>query len=152
LRGCASTARVFHDVPGQGFNLDHVVISAHGIFVIETKTHRKPSPHSTVRVAGDELQIGGFVPDRNPIVQARASARWLAQLLQESTGRAFTVRGVVVFPGWFIEQQSPRSDVWVLEPKALPAFIEAEPACTAQPDVALAAYHLSRYVRASQAA
>jgi nuclease-like protein len=25
-------AQVFHDVPGEGFNLDHVVISTHGIY------------------------------------------------------------------------------------------------------------------------
>jgi hypothetical protein len=57
------------------------------------------------------------------------------------------VRGVVVFPGWFVEQRSPRSAVWVLEPKALPGFIEKEPSTLAQADVALAAYHLSRYIR-----
>jgi hypothetical protein len=33
-----SGAQVFHDVPGDGFNLDHVVISNHGIYAIETKT------------------------------------------------------------------------------------------------------------------
>jgi hypothetical protein len=37
--------------------------------------------------------------------------------------------------------------VWVLEPKALPAFIEQERAQSAPADVSLAAYHLSRYVR-----
>jgi hypothetical protein len=31
-------ARVFHDVPGDRFNLDHVVLSLNGFFVIETKT------------------------------------------------------------------------------------------------------------------
>jgi hypothetical protein len=66
---------------------------------------------------------------------------------QESTGKPFAVRGVVVVPGWFVEQRSPRGDVWVLEPKALPAFIEQEPASIAPADVALAAFHLSRYVR-----
>jgi hypothetical protein len=37
-------AQVFHDVPGEGFNLDHVVISTHGIYAVETKTRSKPSP------------------------------------------------------------------------------------------------------------
>jgi hypothetical protein len=35
-------AEVFHDVLGDGFNLDHVVISDRGVFVIETKTRSKP--------------------------------------------------------------------------------------------------------------
>lgn len=33
-QGC----KIFHDIVGEGFNLDHVVISKNGIFVIETKT------------------------------------------------------------------------------------------------------------------
>ena len=37
--------------------------------------------------------------------------------------------------------------MWVLEPKALPAFIENAPVMIAPSDVALAAFHLSRYVR-----
>jgi hypothetical protein len=30
-----------------------------------------------------------------------SAARWLEKGLQESTGKRFFVRGVVVFPGWF---------------------------------------------------
>ena len=64
-------------------------------------------------------------------------------------GRDFPVRGVVVFPRWWIEQTNkdrPR-EVWVLEPKALPKFIENSSAVISAEDVAMAAYHLSRYVR-----
>ena len=34
----ADGAQIFHDVPADGFNLDHVVVADKGIFVIETKT------------------------------------------------------------------------------------------------------------------
>ncbi len=54
----------------------------------------------------------------------------------------------MVFPGWFVEQRSPRAPVWVLEPKMLPGFIEQERNCMAASDVALASAHLSRYIRA----
>jgi hypothetical protein len=140
-------AQVLHDVPGEGFNLDHVVISTHGIYAIETKTRTKPSSKARVVVYGDSLTVAGHAPDRNPIEQVTAAARWLEGTLQQSTGRRFFVRGVVVFPGWYVEQKGPRGDVWVLEPKALPAFIENAPAMIAPSDVALAAFHLSRYVR-----
>lgn len=30
-------ARVFHDLPGAGFNIDHLVLCRAGVFVIETK-------------------------------------------------------------------------------------------------------------------
>jgi hypothetical protein len=143
----ARGAQVLHDVPGDGFNLDHVVISTHGIYVIETKTRSKPSPRSRVVVDGDNLTVAGYAPDRSPIEQVAAAARWLEKTFQQSTGKRFSVRGVVVFPGWFVEQRGPRGDVWVLEPKALPAFIENAPAMIPPSDVALAAFHLSRYVR-----
>jgi len=56
-----------------------------------------------------------------------------------------------VFPGWFVEPLvgAAKFDVWVLEPKALPAFIDNEPDRIPPPDVALAAFHLSRYIRAT---
>jgi hypothetical protein len=128
--------------------LDHVVISPHGVFAIETKTFSKPWPKATITVQGDSLRVAGRIPDRNPIEQASAAARWLESLLESSTGKRFSVRGVVVFPGWFVEQRSERGPIWVLEPKMLPGFIEQEPLSVAPADVALAAFHLSRYVRA----
>jgi hypothetical protein len=142
-------ARIFHDVPGEGFNLDHVVISAHGLFVVETKTWSRRSPNDRVDFDGESLLVGGRVPDRDPIVQARAASDWLRRTLEESTGKRLPVRGVVVFPGWFVEPMSAeaKKGTWVLEPKALPAFIEKEPQLLSDADVALAAFHLGRYVR-----
>jgi hypothetical protein len=142
-----SGGRVFHDILGEGFNLDHVVISPHGVYAIETKTLSKPWPNAVVTVEGDSLRVAGRVPDRDPIQQVTSAARWLECLLEQSTGKRFAVRGVVVFPGWYVEQRSPRGPVWVLEPKALPGFIEQQPVTVAAADVALAAFHLSRYVR-----
>jgi len=143
-----SGGQVFHDIPGDGFNLDHVVISPHGIYAIETKTFSKPWPKARVTVAGNKITVADRIPDRNPMEQAAAAARWLEGRLEESTGKRFPVRGVVVFPGWFVEQSSPRGPVWVLEPKMLPGFIEQEPKKIEPTDVSLTAYHLARYVRA----
>lgn len=57
-----------------------------------------------------------------------------------------------MFPGWWVQPMSARwrrypGTPWVLEPKALPAFIENEPETIGETDVAMAAFHLSRYVR-----
>lgn len=38
----AGGAIILHDIVGNGFNVDHVVISPHGIYVVETKTFSKP--------------------------------------------------------------------------------------------------------------
>lgn len=142
-------ARIFHDVPADGFNLDHVVISTHGIFVVETKEITKPSADAKVIYDGEQVTVAGFKPDRDPVRQAAAEATWLRRLLQQSTGRDFPVRGAVVYPRWWVEQvnKSRPRDVWVLEPKALPKYIENAPVVLGAEDVALASYHLSRYVR-----
>jgi len=144
-------ARIFHDVPGEGFNLDHVVVSQHGIFVIETKTLSKPSPRSEITLRGSEILVEGRAMDRNPIDQVRAQVTWLKRLLEESTGKSLPIRGAVVFPGWFVRPPAndEKLDVWVLEPKCLPAFIQREPVRMEPSNVALAAFHLSRYVRTS---
>jgi len=148
-------ARVLHDVPADGFNLDHVVIAPQGVFVIETKTRTKPKfRDARVTFAEDGLRVAGYKPDRDPIAQVRASSRWLSELLTESTGQTISARGVVVFPGWFIEPMSRdwlnAGSPWVLEPKSLPAFLEREAPVLSEREVAMFANHLSRYVRARQ--
>jgi len=148
-QGCV----VFHDVVGTDFNIDHVVIGPAGVFTVETKTWRKPlRGDARIRFDGHTLMVGEHKPDRDPIVQARAQASWLRHLLQESTGKSFDTRPVVVFPGWFVESApGSHKDLWVLEPKALPAFLENEPVRLTPEDVKLAAYHLSRHIRAGEA-
>lgn len=144
--------QVLHDVQGDGFNLDHVCIGPEGVFSIETKTWSKPvRGDARIHYDGSRLTIQGKAPDRDPIAQARAQAAWLARLLNESSGRTVRVRPVVVFPGWFVEADAgAHREVWVLEPKALPAFLEREAPCLAPEDVKLLAFHLARVVRADE--
>jgi len=146
-------ARIFHDVPADGFNIDHIVISSHGILVVETKTLSKPSPDSKVTWGPQGLLVAGKRLERDPINQVRAQVDWVRRLIADSTGKSFWVFGAVVFPGWWVDPPPPgsRSDVWVLEPKGLPGFLGHEPVRLEASDVALAAYHLSRYIRTARA-
>lgn len=84
----AMGASVFHDVPAEGFNVDHVVISSKGIYVIETKTYSKPNGRkATVWYDGMRLTIDGKVPRKDPVNQAQAITDWVQGLLKESTGK-----------------------------------------------------------------
>jgi hypothetical protein len=145
--------QVFHDIPGQGFNVDHVVIGPAGVFTIETKTWSKPLRGETrIVVDGERILANGLEPERNPLTQARAQAGWLHGMLKESTGRALPVRPAILFPGWFVERPpAGQSDVWVLNPKALPGFLSHEAERLNAEEIKLAAFHLSRYVRGSSA-
>lgn len=143
---------VFHDVQGGSFNLDHVIVGPPGVFAMETKTWSKPSKgDARIRFDGQVLTAAGREPDRDPLIQARAQASWLAELVKESTGRTVAVRPVILFPGWFVEPMEGGSrDVWVLNPKALPEFLRHEPERLGREDVKLVAFHLSRFIRQSQ--
>ena len=144
---------IFHDVCGSNFNLDHVIIGPAGVFTIETKSWSKPAKGETkIAFDGETLMAAGWQPDRNPVIQARAQASWLRELLKESTGRKLFVKPVVLFPGWFIEQTSGTSrDVWVLNPKALPEFLKHEPIRMVADEVKLVSFHLGRFIRSSEA-
>lgn len=144
--------RVLHDLVGDNFNVDHVLIGPTGVFAVETKTYRKPTRGSAEIVyEGQTVTIAGRVPERDPVVQGQAQARWLHELLRHSTGRPFEVRSVVLYPGWFVKMTAkPRSQtVWVLNPKALPSFLEHQPTQLTESDAQLATYHLSRFARAA---
>lgn len=137
--------RVFHDIPGPNFNIDHVIIGLGGVFTIETKARTKPmQSRPTVVYDGNVLRIGNGKPTVKPLNQARAQARWLADLLNDGRrGTLFNVRPVVVFPEWFIErrERGGQSDVWVLNPKELGGFLDHEP-CVLSAELIDTAAHL----------
>lgn len=144
-------ATVFHDIIGNKFNIDHVVVSKHGIFLIETKTYSKPVKKDAV-ISFDENQVyvDGQKVEREPIKQAKALSKWLQDLLTQTTGQKFPIHPVILFPGWYTDQTKRGQDFWILNPKALPKFISNEPVRIKDSDVHLISFHLSRYVRANE--
>jgi hypothetical protein len=142
--------RVFHDVIGKNFNLDHVIIGPKGIFTIETKTFRKPAiGKADIYFDGTSINVNGYKPERDPIVQALAQASWLSDFVKDSTGHTHSVKPVVVFPGWFVRSgpEARSSNVWVINPKGLPKFLDGSPQKLSSEEIQLIAYHLSRYIR-----
>jgi hypothetical protein len=144
--------QVFHDLVGDGFNLDHVLIGPAGVFTIETKTYSKPAKgKAEVTFDGERIKIGHWEPDRNPVIQARAQAGWLRSLLMETTGRDFPVHPVIVFPGWFVRSEGrPKRPIWVLNPKALPKFLQHQASRLTKEEVQQASFHLSRFIRVEE--
>ncbi len=145
--------RVFHDILGQSFNVDHVLIGPAGVFTVETKTWSKPARgEARIVFDGEKILAGSFEPDRDPVIQARAQAGWMKEFLAESTARRFEVRSVILFPGWYVEQTPGSSrQLWVLNPKALETFLSNEPERLSPDEIKLASFHLSRFIRSSEA-
>lgn len=144
--------RVLHDIVGDDFNIDHLLIGPNGVFTVETKTASKPTRgKAEIEYDGTQISVNGFKPDRDPVVQAKAQAHWVKELVKKLTGKTIAVRPAVVYPEWYINQtwKGNRPDVWVLNPKALLTFVEKSNVVLSDEDVRSFHFHLSRYVRNS---
>jgi len=140
--------KVFHDIQGNNFNLDHVLVGTQGIFVVETKTYSKPlKGKCEIVYDGEKLSYNGTFESDKPLIQARAGAQWLKSQLKNSTGRDFNVHPVVVFPGWYTESKVPLKDIWILNPKGLDKFIQNSKTSLSLEDVALITNRIEIYIK-----
>ena len=104
--------QVFHDVQADGFNIDHLAIGKNGVFAIETKGRHKRTKDN--KNGGKDYQV--FYRDGHlcfpswhetkPIEQAARQAKWVGQWLTKAVGLSITPMPVLVFPGWFVTNQS----------------------------------------------
>ena len=140
--------QIFHDVVTGDANIDHVLIGPRGIFTIETKTLSKPVRGECRIIANHEgVTANGLKLDRNPVIQAKAQAAWLKHQFGDADFKV-SVQPVVVFPGWFVEPADFNAiGAWVLEPKALPAFIERRAEVISESDVRSLSLALANYIR-----
>ena len=100
---------VYHDVPFEGTNLDHVVVGDGGVVVVETKGRARPTsverPSTTLHVRGDTVLTpgnSGTRADPGPVAQARRGAELLRERLREQASVEVAVQAMVVYPGWHV--------------------------------------------------
>lgn len=110
-------AAVFHDLAGDKFNIDHVVIAPQGVFAVETKGYRKPNrdggaADATVIYDGEVLKLPEW-SGSGALRQAARQARWLSEWLTGATGESVQVTPVLALPGWFVDRKG-RGPVLVL--------------------------------------
>ncbi|XKE45273.1 NERD domain-containing protein [Halomonas organivorans] len=114
---------VFHDVPGADDTLDHVAVTPHGVFVIETRGRTPavlPSGEEDNRVTVERERLrfpNGF--ERRPMRETRRAVRWLSVWLERELGRAVPVKGVLALPGWRIAEAEAAEDLLVVSGDAL---------------------------------
>ena len=143
--------RVLHDIPGENFNVDHVLIGPGGIFSIEVKHWTKPKGDAKLFYDGERVMKEGGIWDAGPVKQATANADFVRKLVAKRTGReakGIPVRAVLMVPGWFVEGKSSGKDVWVLGNEPLLAFLNREVRKLKGEDVALFYEAVGTYVRA----
>jgi len=113
--------RVFHDVPFDGFNIDHILVGPTRVFVIETKTKKKPlvggKKQYRVIFDGETLRFPNGT-DANAIDQVRRNQKTVSKWLSSATADPVAARGIITTPGWFVERTG-QSDVHVVSPKEI---------------------------------
>jgi len=102
----AAGYRVFHDVPGPNYNVDHVVVGPNGVFAVETKSHPKIAGGFTAEFDGNAIRYPDRV-DRKATVQAMRQANSVARYLTKACGNQIKVCAVVILPGWNVKQTRP---------------------------------------------
>lgn len=111
---------VFHDFPGDGFNIDHIVVGKSAVFAVETKSRLKPGKggkeSARVQYDGAKLLFPSHV-ETKPLEQARHQAEWLARFLASGVGESVRVVPYLALPGWFVENRTPRPEVLVGNPR-----------------------------------
>lgn len=115
--------RVFHDLPFDGFNIDHVIVGPAGVFAVETKTRRKRSDmkgpeKARVIFNGQSLEYPWGGQETHGVEQAARNAETLSKWLTKATGEATPVNAMLVLPGWFVVCQKAGS-VIVLNEKQI---------------------------------
>lgn len=144
-------AVVFHDVPAPDFNIDHVVVSAEGVFAVETKGYTKSTRErgkaaATVEFDGSVLRFPTWAT-RDPLEQAQRQAAWLQKWLANAVGSPIRVLPVVALPGWFVKRTG-RGEVRVFSGKELCGLLKARGAQTlSAQDVQRVAHQLEQRCR-----
>lgn len=140
--------KVFHDVVGENFNIDHVLVGSSGVFTVETKTISKMMKgNPQISYDGINIKIDGFTPDRDPIKQAKGQMFWLENFIAERAKLKIKVKPVVLYPGWYINQKSLDTEVWVLNEKSLPSFLNNGVVVLTQEQINLISSHIDSYMR-----
>ena len=117
--------RVFHDVPFDGYNVDHILVGRAGVFVVETKAKKKPllggKKQYRVIFDGKKLQFpNGW--DADALDQIRRNRKTLSQWLSSATGDRIIAGGIVAIPGWLVERAA-KADIHVANPKQIRSLV-----------------------------
>ena len=144
LRSCGY--RAFHDLPGDGYNIDHVVVGPAGVFAIETKFR---SGHGEIEFRnGEGLFVGGYPEEKDSLKQARSNAAEVNRIIKESCGINRWVTPLVVFVGnCTIKNSWGNTDARVFTADQVARYIHEQQPELMRREIDLICSHLARSVK-----
>lgn len=102
--------RVYHDVPAEHFNIDHVAVGPTGVYAVETRgrsraIRKKGKVDATVAYDGQKLEFPGWY-ETEPLLQAQLQADWLSEWLTSTVGAPVSAQAVLALPGWYVVRKA----------------------------------------------
>ena len=122
---------VYHDVPFDGFNIDHVLVGPSGVYSVETKTRRKPvdpEGNKEFRVVFDGACLRWpWGSDTYGLDQANRNSQTLGKWLSQAVGENVQSTAILTLPGWLVDRKAPATAVHVLNPKEILKMVASRP-------------------------
>ncbi|MFC3284103.1 nuclease-related domain-containing protein [Litchfieldella rifensis] len=123
IRPDAHPYYVFHDIPADTYTIDHVAVTPHGVFVIESRARTHPfdasgQEQNQVAVERERLRFPGW-SERRSLRKTRQAVQWLRHWLARECQGQVPVRGVLALPGWEIDTSAAPDDVLVVSGERL---------------------------------
>ena len=121
-----SNMYIYHDLVDEKkkFNIDHVVVSKKGIFIVETKTYRKDKRITNkITSNGKELFKNGHKMINNIPLQVKGQVQWLQSELLQTTGKKYEIISTIAFVGWYVEGDKI-DDIYITQAKTLKNIFE----------------------------
>ena len=117
---------VFHDIPMNDYNVDHVVVGPNGVFAVETKTRRKRISagidRAKVLYDGQALHYPECQPEKYGLEAAVSRAKGLQDWISSAVGESITVKPILALPGWYVDRKGS-GNLPVMNPKSIPNFV-----------------------------
>jgi hypothetical protein len=119
---------LYHDFPGDGFHIDHILIGPSGVMTVETKTVSKMNARGHKKSEGIVMYNGRMLhfpkySDHECIDQAKRQAAWLSQWIFSAVGEEICARAMVAVPGWSVKRTSS-DGIPVVNPKQFKTLFE----------------------------
>ena len=129
---------VFHDIPGERFNVDHIIVSTRGVFAIETKHFDRSKCHEFSfdgNMVYRQMKDGSLFLCPKLLPQMDGEARFIQNEIENRTELKIPVIKIAVLVGCFIhtpaENEADKnmkkyfSKYWIVNEKLLPSmFLE----------------------------
>jgi len=142
---------IYHDVPFDGFNIDHVLVGPRGVFIVETKSRRKPvdeTGEKKFRVGFDGKYLQWpWGADNYGIEQAKNNAKTLSGWLSSAAGESVWTTPILTLPGWMVDRKVPSDSLFVLNPKEIYGVCSSQAEKLTEPQIKRICHQLDQKCR-----